>query len=251
MERKKLWQTIILLIVFIIAVAFPIKSMSNDPTLILSIQIGIITGFIIFALIYVYATKLAHFYQGNVNFKNTFLLLPLFFVAFCNLFFMTVFENGKIGNVHWNDPTFILQIVLALLTAFAEELVFRFIIQKNLAMSSKVGKILVASSIFAVCHFFTVIARWNLTAPATWNWFDLTMIVYTFFIGVCLGFLYEYTNNIILPIAFHFIFNFINDVWFYVESWTWPYFFNVLIFGAFGIGYICLFYFVFTKREYR
>lgn len=251
MERKKFWQIALLLVVFIICVSFPIKSMSDDPTLILGVQIGIISFFIIFSLVYVYFTKLAHLFQGRVNYKNSFLLAPLFTVAFCNLFFITVFENGKIGMAHWNDPVFVLNLVLTILTAFAEELVFRFVIQKNLAMRSKVTKIFIASAIFAVCHLFTVIARWDLTTPSSWNWFDATMIVYTFFIGVCLGFLYEYTNNLFLPIAFHFIFNFINGSWFYVDSWTWPYFFNVLAFGAFGIGYICLFYFVFTKRENR
>ena len=102
-----------------------------------------------------------------------------------------------------------------------------------------------------MCHIFTIISYWDLTNPASWNWFELTMLGYTFYIGVCLGFLYEYTNNLALPIIFHFFFNLINNVWFGVSEWSVPYLINCLCFAAYGVAYLCLFYFVFTKRENR
>ena len=250
MERRKFWHIVILLIVFVICVSFPTGSIVHDPLTISIVQASIIAAFIAFAIIYINITKIAHFFQGKTSIKNTILLAPLFAVAFCNLFFMTVINHNKF-TFEWGDANFIMRVVVILLTAIAEELLFRYIIQKNLQIRSKFIKIIIASSIFALCHILTIIARWDLTSPSTWNWFDLSMIVYTFFIGVCLGFLYEYTNNIVLPIIFHFIFNFVNDLWFYVQDWNWSYFINVLCFAAFGVGYMCLFYFVLTKRENR
>ena len=250
MERKKFWQIIILLIVFILSVSFPVGSLIHDPNTVLIVQSSIMASFIIFAIVYINITKIAHFFQGRTNIKNVILLLPLFAVAFCNLFYMTVVEGNQF-TMRWDDINFLLQLLVILLTAFSEELVFRYIIQKNLRIRSKFGKIMIASSIFALCHILTIVARWDLLVPSSWNYFDLSMIVYTFYVGVCLGFLYEYTNNIVLPIIFHFIFNFVNDLWFYVQEWNIPYFINVLCFAIFGVAYMCLFYFVLTKREHR
>ena len=250
MERKKFWHIVILLIVFIISVSFPVGSLIHDPNTILIVQSSIIAAFIVFAIIYINITKIAHFFQGKTNIINTILLSPLFAVAFCNLFYMNVIQNTPV-YIRWEDLNVWLHLLLILLVAFAEELLFRYIIQKNLKMRSKFGKIMIASSIFAVCHIFTIVARWDLTNPSSWNWFDLSMIVYTFYVGVVLGFLYEYTNNILWPIIFHFIFNFINDLLFYVNDWSVPYLINVLCFAVFGVAYMCLFYFVLTKREHR
>lgn len=249
MERRKFWDIIILILVFIASVMFPINLITDDSLIRIIVRIVLLALFIAFTIIFAALTKIAHLFQGKINNRNMFLLLPLFAIAFCNLFYLTVIQKGTIGVI-WNVD-FILSIVQALLTALAEELLFRFVIQKNLQIKSRLVKILIASAIFAVCHIFTIISYWNLTAPSTWNWFDVSMIGYTFFIGVCLGFLYEYTNNIVLPIIFHFFFNLINNVWFAVSEWSVPYLINCLCFAVFGIAYICLFYFVFTKRENR
>ncbi len=249
MERRKFWDIIILILVFIAAVMFPINLITSDALIRIIVRISLLIFFIAFTIVFAYVTKIAHLFQGKINIKNTLLLLPLFVIAFCNLFYLTVIQKGTIGFI-WNLE-FALYILLSLLTAFAEELLFRFVIQKNLQLQSRLVKILIASAIFSICHIFTIISYWDLTNPSSWNWFDLSMLGYTFFIGVCLGFLYEYTNNLLLPIAFHFTFNLINSVWFAVSDWTVPYLINCLCFAAYGIAYICLFYFVFTKRENR
>lgn len=250
MERKKFWQIIILLLVFIVSVSFPVGSLISDPLIQVIVESSILAAFIVFAIIYINLTGIAHFFQGKTSIKNTILLSPLFLVAFCNMFYITVIQDNPLP-FDWSNATHLMMLLSSLLTAFAEELVFRYIIQKNLRMRSKIGKIMIASAIFALCHIFTIVARWDLMHPESWNWFDISMIAYTFFVGVCLGFLYEYTNNIVLPIGFHFIFNMVNDLWFPIQSWNTSYLINVLCFASFGVAYICLFYFVFTKRENR
>ncbi len=255
MDRKKFWDIIILLAVFILIIIFPVNLLTPDVDIRLWIRIGLMSAFIVFAILFVRFTGVAHLFQGKINHRNSFLLLPLFLIAFCNLFYLTVIQKGTVG-VTW-DLTFILGVVHALLAAFAEEMVFRFVIQKNFRVQSKLIKILIVSAIFAACSIFSIISYWNITDPSSWGWTDLTMIAFTFYIGVCLGFLYEYTNNLFLPIIFNFFFNLINNVWitdniiFSDGSFNIPYLINCLCFAAFGIAYLCLFYFVFTKRENR
>lgn len=252
MERKKFWNTAILLFAFLTSVAFPITLISSDIMLIRIVRISLLAAFIIFALIFIHFTGLAHFYQGKWNVKNTLLLSPLFLIAFSDLFYIVVFKQSVPGTLKWSDTYFVLDFVIHVLQVFAEEFVFRFVIQKNLTYQKKMVKILVASAIFGVCHVITAVSYWNLLDPATWQWTDLIIVIYTFFIGFILGTLYEYTNNLLLPIAFHLIFNVISGLWIAsMNLWDPLYLVNCLVFAAFGIGYICLFYFVFTKRENR
>lgn len=252
MERKRFWNIVILLAVFILCVAFPISLITYDPFIIRIVRISLLSFFILFTFVYVKLTGLAHLFQGRFNFKNALLLSPLFLIAFCDLFYIVVFKQSMPGTLKWTSRDFIMDFVIYALQAFAEELVFRFVIQKNLPIQKKITKILVASAIFAVCHLITAISYWNLLDPASWNWIDLIIVVYTFFIGIVLGTIYEYTNNLILPVVFHLIFNLINDLWLAsMNLWDILYLVNCLVFAVFGIGYICLFYFVFTKRENR
>ena len=252
MERNKFWNTAILLLVFIVSVAFPITLISSDLLTIRVVRISLLAAFIIFALIFIHFTGLAHFYQGRWNIKNTILLSPLFLIAFSDLFYIVVFKQSVPGSLKWGDPYFVMDFVIHILQVFAEEFVFRFVIQKNLTYQKKMVKILVASAIFGICHVITAVSYWNLLDPSTWQWTDLIIVIYTFFIGFILGTLYEYTNNLLLPIAFHLIFNVINGLWIAsMDLWDPLYLVNCLVFAAFGIGYICLFYFVFTKRENR
>ena len=252
MERNKFWNTAILLFAFLASVAFPITLISSDIMLIRIVRISLLAAFIIFALIFIHFTGLAHFYQGRWNVKNTFLLSPLFLIAFSDLFYIVVFKQSVPGTLKWSDPYFVMDFVIHILQVFAEEFVFRFVIQKNLTYQKKMVKILVASAIFGICHVITAVSYWNLLVPSTWQWTDLIIVIYTFFLGFILGTLYEYTNNLILPIALHLIYNVINGLWIAsMNLWDPLYLANCLVFAAFGIGYICLFYFVFTKRENR
>ena len=252
MERNRFWNIAIMLLVFILCVAFPISLITVDILTIRIVRISLLAAFIIFALIYIKLTGIAHLFQGRLNLKNTLLLSPLFLIAFSDLFYITVFKQSVPGTLKWNDPYFIMDFVIHILQVFAEELVFRFVIQKNLPYQSKINKILVASGIFAACHIITAISYWDLTNPSAWQWTDLVIVIYTFFIGIILGTLYEYTNNLLLPIAFHLIFNVISGLWIAsMNLWDVLYLVNCLVFAVFGIGYICLFYFVFTKRENR
>jgi hypothetical protein len=82
-------------------------------------------------------------------------------------------------------------LVIAVLPAIAEELIFRGILLKKLYESSnnKHYAVLISSLIFAAVHIQPLV------------------ILPMFFLGCILGYLYTKTNNIIYSMIFHFLFN--------------------------------------------
>jgi hypothetical protein len=82
-------------------------------------------------------------------------------------------------------------LVIAVLPAIAEELIFRGILLKKLYESSNSNHyaVLISSLIFAAVHIQPLV------------------ILPMFFLGCILGYLYTKTNNIIYSMIFHFLFN--------------------------------------------
>ena len=85
MERNRFWNIAIMLLVFILCVAFPISLITVDILTIRIVRISLLAAFIIFALIYIKLTGIAHLFQGRLNLKNTLLLSPLFLIAFSSI----------------------------------------------------------------------------------------------------------------------------------------------------------------------
>ena len=75
--------------------------------------------------------------------------------------------------------------------------------------------------------------------------------LYTFGLGLFLSIIYLFTKNIIYPIVFHFLFNFINDILItniFVLNWDLPFFvINIIIAILTGL-YALYIYFTFLKE---
>lgn len=83
-------------------------------------------------------------------------------------------------------------LALAVLVPIAEELLFRGIIQGELSLRySRKVTVIVSSLVFAVFHF------------------NLVQGTYVLFAGIILALAYEFTNNLLVPIFMHMVFNFI------------------------------------------
>ena len=86
------------------------------------------------------------------------------------------------------------------------------------------------------------------------NPINLLDVVFKFGIGVILGFLYEYTNNLAAPITFSIIYSLSNNMLYKVtlsDNPHWSYYLTVGLFALGGAIYLSLFYFVMIKREER
>ncbi|MEH7501120.1 type II CAAX endopeptidase family protein [Neobacillus drentensis] len=102
------------------------------------------------------------------------------------------YDDGGLNERIFNNRNIFHILIIALFVAFSEELLFRGIIQ------TKVGLIL-ASIIFAIIHYRYL-----------FNWFlFVNIVLLSFFIGL----VFEWTDNLAVTIAMHFVIDFLLGVY--------------------------------------
>lgn len=256
MKNKNILYISITMLIYLIIISFPTYVFTNDLYVIQGVELGIRSAFLVFVILFSIFTKIAKSYTGKTRFSNLFLLLPLFFVAFTNLFYLGVVSNSSftnpfdtIFNNDGNNTLEILRFLTIIVTVLEEEILFRYIIQRNLTIGHKIFRILTTAAIFAGCHFFTMLYDGRgVIAPI-----ELIEVALFFGVGIILGFLYEYTNNIFVPITFNLIYSISNKMLFKVSLSDIPtkYFITVSIIAASAALYLVIFYFFMLKREKR
>lgn len=261
MEKKSLFHTLILFFLLLAVVSFPIDLFVKDMTIQYSVRVGLNVFYLIFSLLYIRFSKFIPSYTGRTRIANLLILLPLFFIAFTNPFYVVIIRQTASFNTIFNsiykafstNPTFeILTLVNLILLAINEEIFFRFVFQRVLLIAHKMLRIFASAGMFSLCHLLQYLFNFSALIDNIPN--ALVQLVYTFFIGVVIGVLYEYTNNISFATLFHILFNLSNDYLYNsLDSGTisLPYYINALCFGIFGIAYICIFYFLILKRDKR
>ena len=250
-NRRKTIYIGIALVIYVAIIAFPTYLFTHDMLILRSIELGLRVGYLVFIILFTYFTKLAKSYTGSTKLKNVFLLLPIFFVAFINIFYLVVVRQSTyVYNPFNNDIFEILRFISIIITAVEVEILFRFIIQKNLTLSHKIVRILVTAAIYAATHFFVMLY----SGLGVINPIDLLEVAFQFGIGVILGFLYEYTNNLVPAIAFNIIYSLSNQLLFKVTLSSnphWSYYLTVSLFILYAAGYLSIFYFLMLKEESR
>ena len=255
MKHNKLLNIGIALLIYLVIISFPTYLFTNDLYILYSLELGLRAAFLVFIILFSIFTKIFKTYTGKTRFSNLFLLLPLFFVAFFNLFYLTIVARSSISNPFevlfsdGNNTLEILKFSLIVVTVIEEELLFRFIIQRNLEVGHKLYRILITAAIFTVCHFFTMLYDWQGKIVPM----ELLGLIFLFGIGIILGFLYEYTNNIVVPITFSLIYTICNEMIYrisYVDAKA-DYYITLGCFVAGAAAYLLIFYFLMLKREYR
>ena len=255
-KGKRLLYIGIALFIYLTFISFPTYIFTNDLYVLRGVELGLRAGYLIFIILFSIFTKIAQTYTGKTRFKNLFLLLPLFFVSFINIFYLAVmrtqFDNpfATIFTSDGVDVYNLLKLLTIIVTVVEEELLFRYIIQRNLTFGHKLVRITVTAAIFAACHFFFMLYD----GLGTINPLDLFEIIFVFGIGIILGFLYEYTNNIIVPMTFNLIYSLCNYMLYKVSisnTTNWQYYLTISLFAVGAAGYLLIFYFLMLKRENR
>ena len=260
MRSRNSLYLLIALVTYATIVAFPTYLFTSDPYVLKGIELGLRVSYLVFIILFSIFTKIAKSYTGKTIWTNIFLLLPLFFVAFVNIFYLGIVANVPIVNpfdsIFNNDGVITLEVLKFLsivITVVEEELLFRYILQRNLRVGHKLVRILITSAIFAVSHFFTMLYAGNgVIIPI-----DLLEIVFYFGIGIVLGVLYEYTNNIIVSITFSMIYSICGEMIYVIKLSSlkmpdgYPYYITMASFIVGAIAYILVFYYFMLKREQR
>lgn len=230
MEKKKIYSTALLICLFLFITSIPLERVISSSWVLFSIQIISRLGFFIFALYYIHKEELS-----TLSFKrlriNALLILPFLLLCFSNYFVALVQNSPKISS----STEFMIQsISVYAFTALNEELVFRGVLFPLFKKKySTFISMLYSSFIFGTIHLLNI----NSLASIP---YILIQVLYCFALGMLFSFLYMHTENILIPILFHFLFNVINDTWVsnhFDISWNF-YFFLINI----GLAFIFAIY---------
>ena len=259
MKNKNILYISIALVIYVLFISFPTYLFVNDPVLYYAIELSLRGVYLVFIILFSILTKLAKSYTGKTKWMNMLFLLPLFFVAFFNIFYLRVVGHSSIESLWSNitnifnnssDRTYeILKFSTVIVTVVEEELLFRFLLQKNLNLGHKFVRIAITAAVFAMCHFFTILYNgYEFMHPI-----QLLEILFVFGIGMILGVLYEYSNNIFYSMLFNLFFSLGVSIYTIDLTTTtgYPIYLTASLFILGAAAYICLFYFVILKKEQR
>lgn len=201
-NKRKLYASLIILFVFLIAVSFPFPLFIKDGYIASLCTMGLKIIFIVFAFIYMHKEDL-----NPVKFnkpKVTHLLfLPFLLAAASNIIYCLIDRSNLVSSI--NYIYLLKQLPLVIVTVVAEELVFRVVLLGYFeGIYNRITAILIASAIFGSIHLFNI----NSLASIP---YCLIQALYTFGLGLVLSIMYSYGKNFIYIVIFHFLFNFINN----------------------------------------
>ena len=256
MRNKKFWPLFIVIAIYVLFISFPTYLFTTNAIVKYSVEVGLRSAYLVFIILFSIFTKIAKPYTGKTRYINILLLLPVFFVAFFYLFYWGVVTKSSIPNPfapvfasNGNNTKEILEFTAIVLMVVEEEILFRYLLQKNILMGHKIVRILITSAAFTLCHFFFMLYHFNGIIDAI----ELIELLFIFGIGFILGFLYEYTNTLVVPITFSLIFSICKRLLPMVNfaSADWKFYLTLSLFTVGTAAYLLVFYFVILKRENR
>lgn len=199
MKKNNLIDFLIILLVTIAVSSFPFSRFLNGVWLYISLILGQVFLFV-FKTIFVCKKTNLNRKTDKINLRNTLLLIPTLLVCFSNYFYLLVLNS----NVSFNfSRNIIFEIILALLVAINEEIVFRLFLINNIENKSNVFKVIISSLVFALTHLTLFFSSFNVG--------DLLVVAYTLPLGALLAISFILTNSIIPGVVIHFLFNTFND----------------------------------------
>lgn len=202
MSSAKKKYTLIYLICFVLLFhSFPLEILI-DNFIIQSILRIIIELALIFYVLYYNKKEFFIPFKFKKISKRDIIYLPLLLLCFSNLF--VIYYQRATLNENINCINLIITIIKTFTIIFVEELLFRMIVLEELYKSkNKFQTIFLSSLIFSLVHAVKISPS-NIIIV-------LVQIGYTFILGIILGFILIDSDNLIIPIIFHFLFNFINN----------------------------------------
>ena len=202
--KSQLIDLLIYILLFIFVVSLPVDLLRIELAYELIIRIGLRVILLIFFIYVIWKNKIKVF--GNSTFKELLIFLPFFIICFSNIFATLI--GGGFDSVKNSFLVLFLEILLCLVGAVLEEIVFRLFIQTSLVNRSPLSRIILSALIFALCHLINVVNVRSATAFVN----VLIQTVYTFGLGLVLGFIFEYSSSLVFVVILHFAFNLFNDV---------------------------------------
>ena len=201
-KRKRVFYSVILLIlIYLLFVSIPFHMFIKDELVLFILNISMRLLFIPFFFIYVKKEGLASLNTPSFKFVD-FKYLPFLFLTFSN--FIVVFLSNWVMFEGVSTLTIIKDLVLSILIAFNEELVFRVVLIKEMSVGlSRIKTILLSSLVFGLTHLLNISSLGSIP-------YVLLQVLYSFGVGLILSLIYTKTYNFVYVFIIHFLFDFLN-----------------------------------------
>lgn len=200
--RFRFSDLLIFILLFIFVAAFPIDLIKVAPIYQKLILVGLRSLLIAYYVYIIVRNRIKIF--GIANLKLLLFAIPLTLACASNLIAYAI-DGVNLGSV-MSSEEFVVSLLLSLVTAIGEEIVFRLFIHNSFGNFSSVKRILFSSLIFALMHLINVVNVTTVEALVS----ILIQVVYTFGLGILLGSMYEYGHSLLVCVIFHFAFNALN-----------------------------------------
>jgi len=238
--KQSYYDIAIVICLCLISGGIPFSLLIENSIIVNYLNYFVRIAFIVFYFIYINKHNLPLPKTKKINSKAL-LFIPFILMACSNFLYCFIFNQESINDFSFYN--LFDAIVTCLLTATCEELTFRSLLVGEIAKNnSKFKTIFISSILFGLVHLFNIGSIGSILP-------SLVQVVYSFALGLLLSLMYVYQENIILPIALHFLFNFINSylvLFFYNYNWDYIYIlFNV------GVGIVVLLYAYFVYNYLR
>ena len=195
---------LIFILLFIFVAAFPVDLIKVDLMYQLLIQIGLRCLLLTFYIYLIIKNKIKIF--GVASWRHILMCLPFLLATVSNIIASSI--DGGFTMVSLSPTLVGLYSLLIFLIAVSEEIVFRLFIHNSLSNTSSLKRIFGSAGIFALMHLLNLVNVSTVGALVS----VLVQTVYTFGLGLLLGFLYEYGHSLTSCVVLHFTFNMLNRV---------------------------------------
>ena len=203
MDNKRIYSIIYLICLVLLINSLPFGLLIDNEVILFIINFVIKVLSIVYILVYIKKENLNILKFNKIN-TSSFRLIPLLLLCISN-FIVGLIQNSNI-NEKINLFTIISGLIISIGVSVIEELLFRSqVLEEFLKSKSKLLSVVYSSLIFGSVHLLNISSLGSIPIV-------LVQVCYTFFLGVVLGYIYFYSKNIALPIIFHFLFNFFNDI---------------------------------------
>ncbi|MCF8002310.1 MAG: CPBP family intramembrane metalloprotease [Halanaerobiales bacterium] len=223
---------IIISLLFVLFVSGMISVLGNIDN-----KITFFFGFLIFSIVLILIINknkrwkyYGFFLISQLKKKEKIIFIPLFILGFMPLL------AGIRSNLSFQAIIYLL--IYMAIVAFVEETIFRGIILKILIKKSYIKAIIGSSFLFSLAHILNTLQSNNLKMI-------IIQISYAFIIGMILSILVIRTNNIILPIIFHYI----NNIMTSLNPSGVNNISNVVTYTMFFIAILYLSYLLYTMKK--
>lgn len=240
--NNSLIDAIILILIYVAVASFPFNLfIKNNDALVIGCSTILLIFYLIFLLFYLIKGKSVKINKRNINIKMLLLFLPCLIATVSNYFYTI----GKNLTFSFNNMFFVLFSSL-IISVMIEELLYRGVLFEQFKNQKPLVRILISSGIFGICHINHYLS--------TFNPIDLITIVYTFGLGIILGFIYEYGGSLLAAYIFHFLYNFLNQILFSFIiltniNYTTYYLVNIGVGVLIALYLLLIYLFILKKKE--